>query len=272
MEHTATELQREDLQEKKEICSDSCPICKGTGWELFIDENGRDVMRECSNGCRSKILHERTLRFADIPEAFRDVRLDNFRKEVYREPESREKIVDVAKAVRYWLRGFSEFWKAGVGLYFYSATKGSGKTRLMVSIGNELMEKYGVRVKFATSLQILDEIRRTWDGAGKEQTESRLLNSLITTEILMIDDFGVEQEKGWVNEKFYSIINGRYIGRKVTLFTSNQRLDDLHYDSRIVSRIQERVFQIPFPEESVRKNIAEQLRKQLFNGITEERR
>ena len=46
MEHTATELQREDLQEKKEICSDSCPICKGTGWELFTDENGRDVMRE----------------------------------------------------------------------------------------------------------------------------------------------------------------------------------------------------------------------------------
>ena len=142
----------------------------------------------------------------------------------------------------------------------------------MVSIGIELMEKYGVRVKFATSLHILDEIRRTWDGARKEQTEARLLNSLITTEILMIDDFGVEQEKGWVNEKFYSIINGRYIGRKVTLFTSNQRLDDLHYDSRIVSRIQERVFQIPFPEESVRKNIAEQLRKQLFNGITEERR
>ena len=86
----------------------------------------------------------------------------------------------------------------------------------------------------------------------------------------MIDDFGTEQqEKPWINEKFYQIINNRYIDKKITIFTSNTALGDLKFDERITNRIKERAFQIPFPEESVRDIIAKDNMRELVRGIKE---
>ena len=68
----------------------------------------------------------------------------------------------------------------------------------------------------------------------------------------MIDDFGTERATDWAGEKFYQIVNGRYINKKVTFFTSNHDLVDLDYDERIVSRVKERSFKIHFPEQSIR--------------------
>lgn len=149
----------------------------------------------------------------------------------------------------------------------YSRTKGSGKTRMAASIANELIYEKGCQVKFCTSLQILNEIKASWNGENV-YTESRLLDFLSTTKVLIIDDFGTEQsDKTWINERFYQIINNRYVDKKVTIFTSNERLENLKYDDRITNRIKERVFQIPFPEESVRNIIARENTKELIRGI-----
>ncbi len=83
----------------------------------------------------------------------------------------------------------------------------------------------------------------------------------------VIDDFGTENAKDWKNEKFYSIINGRYVEKKITIFTSNFSLDDLSYDDRIINRIKERVLQIPFPEESIRETLAKKLKEELREGV-----
>lgn len=141
-----------------------------------------------------------------------------------------------------------------MGLFIWSRTKGSGKTRIAAGIANELMKSYAV--KFAVSLTILQEIKNTWR-RDAEYSESRLLDALYTTDILVIDDFGVERPADWINDKLYQIINERYINRKVTIFTSNESLETLQYDDRITNRIKERTYQIAFPEESVRDHIAE---------------
>ena len=70
-----------------------------------------------------------------------------------------------------------------------------------------------------------------------------------------------------IGERFYSIINGRYQDKLITMYTSNLSLDDLRYDDRITNRIKERTFQLPFPEESVRELIAEKNRKALIEGM-----
>ena len=137
---------------------------------------------------------------------------------------------------------------------------------MAVSIANELIYEEQVQVKFATSLQILSEIKASW-GRDKEFGESKLLDYLSTTTVLVIDDFGTEQVKDWIGERFYQIINNRYVDKKITIFTSNSRLDLLEYDKRIVSRIKERCFQIPFPEESIRDIIAQQNMDELIEGI-----
>ena len=86
--------------------------------------------------------------------------------------------------------------------------------------------------------------------------------------MLIIDDFDVEQGgKAWISERFYQIINSRYMDKKVTIYTSNSGIESLGYDDRIVNRIKERSFVLPFPEESVRDKIAKENMNELINAI-----
>lgn len=205
------------------------------------------------------------LRFAAIPSKYANARFKDLSKNVYEDAQSRQVYVRACNAVNDYFNDFDKWQSRGMGLYFYSETKGSGKTLTMAALANELMHRLNKPVKFCTSLQILDEIKATWDRQGGEyETEHKLLDALVTTEVLIIDDFGTEQVKDWVQDKFYQIINGRYIDNKVTLYTSNIDLNRHKYDDRITNRIKEKAFQIPFPEESVREHIAEQNLKELM--------
>lgn len=232
--------------------SDACPLCGGMEWVYGVDSGGLEYAKPCE--CRNIAIMSRRLRFANIPSTFKDMTLKTFRADAYKKNESKTLITTACKTVKYYLDNFEQMKADGMGLYIFSDTKGSGKTRMAVSIANELMQKYPV--KFSTSLAILNEIKRSWN-KDSEYTENKLLDDLCNTEILIIDDFGTEMVTGWINDKFYFIINHRYMNQKVTLFTSNSHLDRLEYDNRITNRIKERTFQIAFPEESVRNHIAD---------------
>lgn len=218
------------------------------------------------------MIASRRLQFAELPEVFKDVKLSNFNLQIYRTIESRNLIAVAAKTITYYLENFDEMKNRGMGLYLFSETKGSGKTRMVVGIANSLLKNH--QVKFAGSTTIIKEIKRTWNKRpGEDGTnESQLLDSLATVEVLIIDDFGTEtagreNPVGWINDKFYQIINDRYVGKKVTIFTSNESLDRLQYDDRITNRIKERTYQIAFPNESVRDYIAENNKQELINNL-----
>lgn len=255
------------------LADESCPVCHGTGWEI-VEDGGQGTGRECSCGLRQRQIMNNRLSFACIPEAFKDVKIENFNVNAYENENSRNKAATALNAIRYWLNDFGSMHERGMGLYLYSEAKGSGKTRMAASIANELMHEKHMQVKFATSLQILNEIKASWDARNKEECESErtLLDHLAQAAILIIDDFGIEQAKDWIVERFYQIINSRYVDKRITIFTSNARLDMLRYDARITNRIKEMSFQIPFPEESVRDSIAKQNMNELVQGIKSERK
>lgn len=236
-----------------------------------MPDGGQGTFVECDCGIEQRRRAKNRHAFANIPDAFREIRLDAFDTMLYKEPRSQNKAQNVLRAIKYWLSDFEAMHDRGMGLYMYSKTKGSGKTRMAAGIANTLMDEKHMQVKFCTSLQILNEIKSSWNSESI-YSESRLLDFLSTTEVLIIDDFGTEQnDKAWVNERFYQIINTRYVNKMITIFTSNERLDDLKYDDRITNRIKERTFQIPFPEESVREIIAQKNMYEFANGIKEMR-
>lgn len=262
-------IQRISATHTQSDCStdgEKCSICHGTGWEEYEKDN-YIYCRECRCGLRQRQIKNNRLSFANIPESFKDVRMNNFDENIYRDADSQNKIHTAVRSIQYWLDNFLNMQERGMGLYLYSNTKGSGKTRMAVSIANELIYEKRIQIKFSTSLQILNEIKASWDNRDREYSESKLLDFLCISEILIIDDFGTEQIKDWIEERFYQIINSRYIDKKVTIFTSNSTLDLLKYDDRITNRIKERTFQIPFPEESVRNIIAQKHMIELANGI-----
>ena len=234
-----------------------CSKCNGTGW-VFVNDN---TVRECDCGLLERQRQESKLRFAAIPETYKNVTLRDIKTSCYTKPESKSLIKATAELVKWYLDNLDENVTAGKGIYLWSDTKGSGKTMMATAIANELINKYRRYVKFATSLDILDEIKATF--GNKEDNESRLLYDLSTSEFLIIDDFGTERVTDWVGEKFYQIVNGRYINKKVTIFTSNHDLKTLNYDDRITSRIRERSYLVHFPEESVRefKAVEEEMRR-----------
>lgn len=255
-------LSNKVIQESSKA-SDVCPVCGGTEW-ILETMDGIEQAVPCK--CREKNKMKRRMSFAEIPEAFKGMRLNTFRTSVYREPDSKAKINIACKMIKEYMGMFEDAKRNGMGLYLYSKSKGSGKTRMAASLANEIMEKHDTGVKFATSLNILAEIRRTFD-SNSQYTESQLLDALVMAEVLIIDDFGTEKATAWVRDKFYQIINSRYVEKKITIFTSNEPINGLDYDDRITNRIKECCYQIDFPEESVREYIYEENMREIIERI-----
>lgn len=262
MEEIQEIFQRMQQQAKKGCAVTKCKYCKDTGYEYDKETN-------TAIKCRCGLLEMRALnnrfKFAEIPKSFQNMNFKDFDANVYKLEKSRKKARSAVKALQYWIDNYDVISKKGIGLYLYSDCKGSGKTRAVASIASELIRK-GVNVKFATSIQIINEIKATWDKKERAD-ENKLLDFLSIADVLVIDDFGTEKIKDWIEERFYHVINQRYIDSKPTLFTSNYRLADLPYNDRITNRIKERTYQIPFPEESVRDIIAERNMQELIAGV-----
>lgn len=222
---------------------------------MFVDVEN-NIVKECDCGLRQKQIQEGKLKFAAIPETYKDITLKDLVPKHYTKPESKASFKAIAQNVKQYLDELYKNIEDGKGIYFWSSTKGSGKTMLAAALANELIREHHRYVKFATSLDILDEIRATYSKRDSEDSESKLLKDLVTSEFLVIDDFGTERATDWAGEKFYQIVNKRYINKKVTFYTSNYDLRTLKYDDRITNRIRERSYIAHFPEESVREVIA----------------
>ena len=248
-----------------------CQRCRDSGY-YEIEKDGYTFMKECECGKMQRERIERKLRFAAIPKEFEGQTVDNFRTDCYSTPQATE-LAKMAKLVaKRYVEKFREIQESGKGLYFHSNVKGSGKTRLAVSIANDLIKKNMVAAKFCTTIQILDQIRETWGSQeksreGQASTETRLIQDIVSVPVLVIDDIGVEQPKDWINERFYNILNGRMVEKRITIFTSNFRMDELKLDDRIVNRIDKMALSIEFPAESIRAAIARKENDDLLNRL-----
>lgn len=245
-----------------------CEICKGTGYEWY-EVDGKSFARDCSCGLRKRLAMKNKLQFAQLPDIYKDVDLENFKTDIYELEESKKIMETNMKVTEYWLNHFSEMQADGMGLYIHSQTKGSGKTRFAASLANNLMMNEKVSVKFSTSVQIIDEIKASWD-KDYEVSEHQLLKDLSKAEVLIIDDFGIEDPKPWIMERFYQVVNNRYLSKHITIFTSNMDIDSLRYDDRIKNRIKERVFALRFPEESIREQIYKKHMTELARALGKE--
>ncbi len=230
---------------------EACPLCGGAEWIIARDSNGVETASPCQ--CRERAMMSRRLRFAELPKAFQGLVLSGFQLDAYREAGSRRTASFACQVIKAYLGDFQEQQEHGMGLYIWSRAKGSGKTHMAAGIANELLKSHTVR--FSVSMAILQEIKNAWR-KDAECSESSILGALGTIEVLVIDDFGVESHAGWIDDRFYQIINERYINRLVTIFTSNYPPMELPYDGRIVSRVMERTYQVTFPEESVRRHVS----------------
>lgn len=232
----------------------ACPygVCDGSGHIPYIDK-GYTFAKKCK--CLDDQILSKKLEFALIPNEFRDLAIKDFEVTVYKEYSNVLKAQTAKQISQQYIAKFKRMKELGRGIYFYSATAGSGKTRLAVSIGNALIKYEKQTVRFITTPDLLGKIRDSWNDKS-ENSEDALVQEFVNVPVLILDDIGVEGNKDWINNIFYRIINSRLTGGRVTIITSNIPMDKLGFNHRLINRLEDMVMQVDMPEESIRSQKA----------------
>lgn len=244
--------------------STNCEICDGSGW---IYDAVTNVAKKCT--CYEEMIQANRLKFAMIPEEFKDLTVKSFNTQLY--SGSNKEVATLAKkTVIGYLNKFDTMQEMGKGLFLHSETRGSGKTRLIVSCGNALIKNYKQRVRFITTLDLLGRIRDTYNRKKNDDeayTEQQLINEFCEIPVLILDDIGTEQCSAFVTEVFFKILDTRMTHKKVTLITSNLTIEALNHDERIKSRLRRMVIRVQMPEEDIRKQLGTQENNDLINML-----
>ena len=198
---------------------DQCEKPFGTGFYYNCPECGKDEERkereELEQGAakekqRAINLH---LRNAMLAPRFKDKTFDNY----IAESASQKKAIETAK----W---FLDNMAESTGLILMG-NPGTGKNHLTSAIITEAIEKHNKTALFTETLKIIRAIKESWRRDG--ETESKVIESFITPDILAIDEIGVQF--GSETERMYltEIINDRYNHQKPTILMGNVDVDIL---------------------------------------------
>jgi len=130
-----------------------------------------------------------------------------------------------------------------LGLMLFGSV-GIGKSFAAACIANSVIDR-GYTCYFTDFSTIFDGL---WDAEKK----GTFLNELVSYDLLVIDDFGVERESGYTNEIITKVINARCRNGKPLILTTNLTPAELNPSSlkdRDKRRIYSRLFQMTVPIE-----------------------
>ncbi len=139
-----------------------------------------------------------------------------------------------------------DFAKNPEGWLVFMGETGCGKTHLASAIVNYRYEQ-GKPALFVVVPDFLDHLRSAFNPESKVSYD-QLFESVKTTPLLVLDDFGEQSTNPWVKEKLYQLINYRYNSRLPTVITTRLSLDEImtEVDSSISSRLVDRKISVTF--------------------------
>jgi DNA replication protein DnaC len=146
------------------------------------------------------------------------------------------------QSLEFVYRQVLEYAKSPESWIVLQGVTGCGKTHLAAAIVNYRYQA-GKSALFIVVPEFLDHLRSTFSPESKVSYD-KLFESVKTTPLLVLDDFGEQETTPWAQEKLYQVINYRYNAQLPTVITTRCSLDDI--DSRISSRFVDRKLSMPY--------------------------
>jgi DNA replication protein DnaC len=208
-----------------------CPHCHGLGYlrrqaEPGSPDFGKLEICSCRQGQVSQLVRQRLFELSDLKELEAKT-FENFQSRGH--PGLGEHQANSLETAFNHARLYAQSMK---GWLVLQGGTGSGKTHLAAAIANFAVGM-GVGALFLTVPDMLDKLRTSFD--SEETTFEERFNEIRNSPLLVLDDFGTQNQTAWAQEKLFQIMNHRYINKLPVVVTTNLDVEDI--EARIRSRL-----------------------------------
>jgi DNA replication protein DnaC len=196
------------------VTSTDCPICRGSGFEILRDDDGREAAKPCSCRAISAGKPADLLAALRVPARYRHCSIANY------EAQASAGLKAAWEKAAAFASGYPQSGEsAGLGLLF-AGDNGVGKTHLAVAVLREIAEAQGTRGAFWDFNELMRVIRASYDPEVR-MTETQVLDPIIRSELLVLDDLGAWKMTDWMNDTLFHILNQRYAHQRPSIITTN---------------------------------------------------
>lgn len=158
---------------------------------------------------------------------------DNFQLKYYADADSEKRMRSILNVCKEYAENFNP--ESSSNLLFMGAS-GLGKTHLSLAIAGEIIKK-GYLPVYGPAENLFNEIEKERFSSYRNESDS--YNTMISCDLLIIDDLGSEFITTFSKSILYNLINSRILSRKPTIISTNLNMKELEksYSARITSRL-----------------------------------
>jgi len=234
---TSLKKEKISLLEKYSYPSDflelnyECDLCKDTGY----------IGRKKCNCFKQKLI-DRAYRQSNLgtilkKENFSTFDINLFPEEKYENNPvtPRENMKNIVSICEGFVNNFDK--NNEENLLFYGST-GLGKTFLCNCIAKKLLDS-GKLVIYLTAFNLFRILEEYRFSQSSHQQNREQLNTILTCDLLIIDDLGTELSNSFTVSELFNIINTRLLEKRKTIISTNFNLQQFlgTYSQRVFSRI-----------------------------------